>query len=63
MRTRAVIEVPYLDDDVHDLDGLVEINRYLFAADGAERAGDRRRVQVGESHRALTRWPRLLFLG
>ena len=31
MRTRAVIRVPYLDEDVHDLAGLVEINRYLFA--------------------------------
>src|SRR5439155_26639464 len=27
-----VIEVPYLDDDVHDLAGLMEVNRYLFAA-------------------------------
>ncbi len=24
------IEVPYLDDDVHDLGGLAEVNRYLF---------------------------------
>jgi hypothetical protein len=23
--------VPYLDEDVHDLAGLAEINRYLFA--------------------------------
>ena len=37
MRTRAVIEVPYLDDDVHDLAGLMEINRYLFASGAAER--------------------------
>jgi anion-transporting ArsA/GET3 family ATPase len=37
MRTRAVIEVPYLDHDVHDLAGLMEINRYLFAAEAAER--------------------------
>jgi anion-transporting ArsA/GET3 family ATPase len=28
----AVIEVPLLDDDVHDLMGLVEINRHLFSA-------------------------------
>jgi anion-transporting ArsA/GET3 family ATPase len=28
---RRVIRVPYLDEDVHDLDGLVQINRYLFA--------------------------------
>jgi anion-transporting ArsA/GET3 family ATPase len=37
MRTRAVIEVPYLDDDVHDLAGLMEINRYLFASGASER--------------------------
>lgn len=34
----AVIQVPYLDVDVHDLAGLMEVNRYLFAADEAERA-------------------------
>jgi anion-transporting ArsA/GET3 family ATPase len=38
MRTRAVIQVPYLDDDVHDLAGLMEINRYLFAAGAKERS-------------------------
>jgi anion-transporting ArsA/GET3 family ATPase len=32
MRTRGVIRVPYLDEDVHDLAGLAEINRYLFAS-------------------------------
>ena len=26
-----MIRVPYLDEDVHDLGGLAEINRYLFA--------------------------------
>jgi anion-transporting ArsA/GET3 family ATPase len=31
LRTRAVIRVPYLDEDVHDLGGLAEIDRYLFA--------------------------------
>ena len=31
LRTRAVIQVPYLDEDVHDLAGLGEINDYLFA--------------------------------
>jgi anion-transporting ArsA/GET3 family ATPase len=35
---RDVIEVPYLDDDVHDLAGLMEVNRYLFAAGTEERA-------------------------
>ena len=37
MRTRAVIQVPYLDEDVHDLAGLMEINRYLFASGAKER--------------------------
>ncbi|HYU60666.1 MAG TPA: ArsA-related P-loop ATPase [Solirubrobacterales bacterium] len=32
MRARRVIQVPYLDTDVHDLAGLMEINRYLFAS-------------------------------
>ncbi len=31
LRAQAVIRVPYLDEDVHDLGGLGEINRYLFA--------------------------------
>ena len=35
--TSAVIEVPYLDHDVHDLAGLLEINRYLFASGSEER--------------------------
>ena len=33
-----MIEVPYLDDDVHDLAGLIEVNRYLFASGSEERA-------------------------
>ena len=32
MRARRVIQVPYLDSDVHDLGGLMEVNRYLFAS-------------------------------
>ena len=32
LRTRGVIRVPYLDEDVHDLGGLAEIDRYLFAS-------------------------------
>jgi len=36
MRATGVIRVPYLDEDVHDLAGLAEINRYLFAT-GEER--------------------------
>jgi anion-transporting ArsA/GET3 family ATPase len=31
LRASGVIRVPYLDEDVHDLAGLAEINRYLFA--------------------------------
>ncbi|HET7122025.1 MAG TPA: ArsA-related P-loop ATPase [Solirubrobacterales bacterium] len=31
LRTQGVIRVPYLDEDVHDLGGLGEVNRYLFA--------------------------------
>jgi anion-transporting ArsA/GET3 family ATPase len=36
LRTKGVIRVPYLDEDVHDLAGLGEVNRYLFAS-SAER--------------------------
>ena len=32
LRTKATIRVPYLDEDIHDLGGLAEINRYLFAS-------------------------------
>jgi anion-transporting ArsA/GET3 family ATPase len=32
LRAQGVIRVPYLDEDVHDLAGLTEINRYLFAS-------------------------------
>jgi anion-transporting ArsA/GET3 family ATPase len=37
MRARLVIQVPYLDADVHDLDGLMRINDYLFASGARER--------------------------
>jgi anion-transporting ArsA/GET3 family ATPase len=37
MRARSVIQVPYLDEDVHDLGGLLRINEYLFAAGAKER--------------------------
>ncbi|HEY5052865.1 MAG TPA: ArsA-related P-loop ATPase [Solirubrobacterales bacterium] len=36
LRTKGVIRIPYLDEDVHDLAGLAEIDRYLFAT-GKER--------------------------
>jgi anion-transporting ArsA/GET3 family ATPase len=34
MQTDCVIRVPYLDEDVHDLAGLAQVNRHLFAAAG-----------------------------
>jgi anion-transporting ArsA/GET3 family ATPase len=36
MRARAVICVPYLDEDVHDLGGLMDVNRYLFRGSAAK---------------------------
>ena len=66
----AVIEVPYLDDDVHDLAGLMEINRYLFASrrQGARRSRPGRvRASRPTADRRKpprsTRWLGLLFLG
>jgi anion-transporting ArsA/GET3 family ATPase len=38
MRARLVIQVPYLDSDVHDLAGLMRVNEYLFAAGARERS-------------------------
>jgi anion-transporting ArsA/GET3 family ATPase len=32
LSAQVVIRVPYLDEDVHDLGGLAEIDRYLFAS-------------------------------
>ena len=37
----AVIEVPYLDHDVHDLTGLLELDRWLFAESAKARATGR----------------------
>lgn len=36
LRAQSVIRVPYMDTDIHDLAGLLEIDRYLFASE-AER--------------------------
>jgi anion-transporting ArsA/GET3 family ATPase len=36
--TDSVIEVPYLDHEVHDLTGLFEVNRYLFGSERGEPA-------------------------
>jgi len=33
LRTKGVIRVPYLDEDVHDLEALLKIDRYLFATE------------------------------
>jgi anion-transporting ArsA/GET3 family ATPase len=33
LNARRVIRIPYLDEDVHDLDGLLKIDRYLFASE------------------------------
>ncbi len=33
LRAEKVIRVPYLDEDVHDLGGLLKIDRYLFASE------------------------------
>lgn len=35
LREKPVIRIPYLDTDVHDLAGLAEIDRYLFADEQA----------------------------
>jgi anion-transporting ArsA/GET3 family ATPase len=36
LQAKSVIRVPHMDEDVHDLAGLLKINRYLFASE-AER--------------------------
>ena len=43
LKQKRVIRVPYLDEDVHDLAGLLEINRYLFA----ESAEQREAIEAG----------------
>ena len=37
LKQDRVIRVPYLDEDVHNLEGLLEIDRYLFAESAAQR--------------------------
>jgi hypothetical protein len=34
---RPLLLVPHLDDDVHDIEGLLRVQRYLFASE-ADRA-------------------------
>ena len=36
LQAKAVIRIPYMDEDIHDLAGLLKIDRYLFATE-AER--------------------------
>ena len=36
LRAQGVIRIPYMDEDIHDLEGLLKIDRYLFATE-AER--------------------------
>jgi anion-transporting ArsA/GET3 family ATPase len=38
LEAKAVIRVPYMDEDVHDLGGLLKINRYLFATEQQRQA-------------------------
>jgi anion-transporting ArsA/GET3 family ATPase len=33
LQPKAVIRIPYLDEDVHDLEALLKIDRYLFASE------------------------------
>ena len=45
LAARRVIEVPFLDEDVHDIGGLAQVNRYLFSS-GTERRDLLERVTV-----------------
>jgi len=42
LRDESVIEVPYFDEDVHDIGGLELINRYLFQEEADRRHGGAR---------------------
>jgi anion-transporting ArsA/GET3 family ATPase len=44
LRAEKVIRVPYLDEDVHDLEGLLKIDRYLFAT-----AAEREAMAAGQA--------------
>ncbi|MBA2545589.1 MAG: hypothetical protein H0V15_01815 [Solirubrobacterales bacterium] len=30
LRAKSVIRVPHMDEDIHDLEGLLNLDRYLF---------------------------------
>ena len=53
-----MIRVPYLDEDVHDLAGLAEIDRYLFATaeERVEMAAGRHPLQIPPLRTARSRW-------
>ncbi len=55
MRARSVIQVPYLDHDVHDLAGLMVINQYLFAAGARERSAIAEIQPAAQERRAFER--------
>jgi anion-transporting ArsA/GET3 family ATPase len=44
LRAEKVIRIPYLDEDVHDLEGLLKIDRYLFAS-----AAEREAMAAGQA--------------
>jgi anion-transporting ArsA/GET3 family ATPase len=44
LQAERVIRVPYLDEDVHDLDGLLKIDRFLFAT-----AAEREAMAAGQA--------------
>jgi anion-transporting ArsA/GET3 family ATPase len=33
LQAKSVIRVPYMDEDIHDIEGLLKIDRYLFASE------------------------------
>ena len=65
---RAVIRVPYLDEDVHDLEALLKIDRYLFATEEQREALAASSLQRGKlaaitcSHRRTPSRASLSFL-
>ena len=52
LRTSTVIRVPYLDEDIHDLAGLAQVNRYLFAT-----SEERVAIAAGETTNAAPAAP------
>ena len=38
LAAQGVIRVPYMDEDIHDLEGLLQIDRYLFASESERTA-------------------------